>query len=213
MLDRYLARAVSGVLDCKWPVGAVRDERRARIDALRWASGSRAALETLGCALHEHVAPAHVPLKDASMDLVHSGGALEHLAPEELDSFIGECHRILRPGGIASHVFDHRDHLYHADKRWPFLAHQALPKPIYSALFGHPLLFHNRLLPEEICRRFEAAGFKRIAVRRMILPAGRYVPDEEVTSGLAGLPRRLQRAQLSPLDLHTAAAHYLFARF
>ncbi|HEY3447608.1 MAG TPA: methyltransferase domain-containing protein [Myxococcales bacterium] len=211
--DRYLTKAVNGVLAARWPEGLVTNERRRRIEALRWEKGSHEALEAVGTRLIEEVRPGRIPLADASIDLVHSGGALEHLSPEELDRFLAESRRILRPGGVASHVFDHRDHLYHADKRWPFLAHQAWPDPVYRALFGHSLMFHSRLLPEEICRRFEAAGFERIVVRRLVMPEGRYATEEEVVRAKRGLPERLnawRREPLSELDLRTAAAHYLF---
>src|SRR5205807_5490875 len=68
-----------------------------------------------------------------------------------------------------------------------------------------PLLRANKL--------FEAAGFEKRVVRRLILPERRYVEGEEAT--LAGR-RGLSRALLSPrfrgmpeVDLRTAAAHYL----
>jgi hypothetical protein len=61
----------------------------------------------------------------------------------------------------------------------------------------------------------EVAGFERIAVRRMILPAQLYVHDERVTDGQAGiergqLARRFRSA--TDADLHTAAAHYLYRK-
>src|SRR2546421_412739 len=79
---------------------------------------------------------AALPLSADSVDLCHSGGALEHYPPDALRAFLAECFRILRPGGVASHVFDHRDHLHHADRRWPFLAHLALPDAMYELLYG-----------------------------------------------------------------------------
>jgi len=82
-------------------------------------------------------------------------------------------------------------------------------------VYGHPLTYHNRLLPGEIERMFEKAGFERIAVRRMILPAQRYVADEELMQGTEGIARgrlapRFQSA--TDADLRTAAAHYLYRK-
>jgi len=214
MQDRYLARALDGAWSCGWPEGSVPRQRRERLDALRSSYGARAALDRLGCALHEEVLPGRIPLAAGSMDLVHSGGALEHYREEELTTFLEECRRVLKPGGVASHVFDHRDHLFHADKGWPYLAHYAWPAPAYTLLFGHELMHHNRLPPEEIGRRFEAAGFERIALRRMVLGAG-YVSDEEALAAVPGVDRRWlprSRADISELDLRTAAAHYLFRK-
>ncbi|HZT40740.1 MAG TPA: methyltransferase domain-containing protein [Chthonomonadaceae bacterium] len=156
-----------------------------------------------------------LPLASESIGLCHSGGALEHYRPEALSAFLAECYRILRPGGVLSHVFDHRDHLRHADRQWPFLAHLALPGPLYALLCGHPLLYHNRLLPGEIMALFESAGFEQIAVRRLILPDSRYVEGDEALQGQPGLrrsylARRFRHA--AEADLRTAAAHYLYRK-
>jgi SAM-dependent methyltransferase len=149
------------------------------------------------------------------VDLCHSGGILEHCHPEELTAFLRECFRILRPGGVASHVFDHRDHLHHADHGWPFLAHLALPDPLYTLLCGHPLTYHNRLPPAQVMPLFEAAGFEKIADRRLILPDRRYVEGEEALAGRPGVHRSLlarRFRKLSEVDRRTAAAHYLYRK-
>jgi SAM-dependent methyltransferase len=215
MLDRYLARAVNGALLTALPE-PVPAERRRRVEALRWYERSVDAIEAVGGALHEAVSPAAVPLPSNSIDLCHSGGTLEHYRPDELAAFLSECFRILRPGGIASHVFDHRDHLHHADRRWPFLAHLALPEPAYTTLCGHPLGYHSRLLSPQIIRSFEDAGFEKVAIRRLILPERRYVDEEEATvTGRRGLPRALlarRFRKIAEADLRTAAAHYLFRK-
>ena len=132
-----------------------------------------------------------------------------------LAGFLRESFRVLRPGGVASHVYDHRDHLRHVDPRWPFLLHMALPDRVYRAAFGHPLLFHNRLAPAEVMSLFEAAGFERIAVRRFVLPDKRYVDADAVSAGEAGVPAWLQSGRLGRLsveDRHTAAIHYLYRK-
>jgi SAM-dependent methyltransferase len=164
----------------------------------------------------------------ASIDLCHSGGALEHYTPEQLDAVLAELVRVVRPGGVVSHVVDHRDHLHHADRRLPFLAHLALPAPLYRAVAGHPVGYHNRLAPSEVYARFEASGLRPIALRRLIYVDGegatdgagaidrRWVDtDDDALAGRPGLaPRWLAPAfrALSPADLRTAAAHYLFRR-
>ena len=61
----------------------------------------------------------------------------------------------------------------------------------------------------------DAAGFERIAVRRMTLPHKAYVTDDDVLDGAPGLSRRrLARRfrDISELDLRTAAAHYLYRK-
>jgi len=215
VLDRYVARAVNGVLATALAAELVPAERRRGVEALRWEARAAEAIAAVGGVICEEVSPGAIPLPSGSVDLCHSGGALEHYRPEALSTFLGECFRVLRPGGIASHVFDHRDHLYHADKRYPFLGHLAVPEPLYAALCGHPLGYHSRLPPSRVMALFEAAGFEQIAVRRMILPDRRYVEGEEALAGRPGLPRRLlapRCRKLAEADLRTAAGHYLFRK-
>ncbi|HEX4962153.1 MAG TPA: class I SAM-dependent methyltransferase [Thermoanaerobaculia bacterium] len=215
ILSRYLARAVNGALTSAFPVDRVPEERRRRIEPLRWYDTAAEAIAEIGGAEVKCQRGKPIALPSASVDLCHSGGALEHYRPDELRIFLAECFRILRPGGIASHVFDHRDHLHHSDRRLPFLAHLGMPDGLYTLLCGHPLGYHNRLLPEEVAALFEAAGFERIALRRMILPDRRYVEGAEVLAGRPGLSRSLLRKrfqQASEEDLRTAAAHYLFRK-
>lgn len=216
VLDRYLARAVNGALATELPAELTPADRRRTVEALRWCGSAHEAIDRVGGRLLEGVdLEAAIPLPSASMDLVHSGGALEHYTIDQLSAFLAQCRRILRPGGIASHVFDHRDHLHHADGSWPFLGHLALPGSLYRTAFGHPLSFHNRLSPSQVARCIESAGFQCVAVRRMILPASSYVePGQQVPAeARPGLPRWLLAPEFSRIsddDLRTAAAHYLY---
>ena len=207
MLDRYIDRARRGVLECGLPIP---DDRRARVEGLRWLTRIDDVLAATGARIGA--------IADSSIDLCHSGGALEHEHPDELDTFLAEQVRVLGPGGVASHVFDHRDHLHHTDNAVPFLAHLAWPEPVYRGVFGHALGYHSRLSPTEVTARFEAAGLQRLAVRRLIYDSGerRYVDsDDAALAGAPGLPRERLAARFrdwSDADLRTAAAHYLFRR-
>jgi SAM-dependent methyltransferase len=215
MLDRYLSRAVNGVLATRLPASLFPCERRQNVEALRWYDEASKAIAAIGGTVYPLDDSGHIPLASESIDLCHSGGALEHYRPDRLSAFLGECYRVLKPGGIASHVFDHRDHLYHADKQWPFLAHLAMPDPIYTLLCGHPLGYHNRLTPTQIMALFAACGFERIAVRQMILPDNRYVEGENAMMGQPGLSRQYLAHRfrcVSDSDLRTAAAHYLYRK-
>jgi len=213
MLQRYLVPAVNGAVATAWPAGTVPADRRRAVEALRWAPTVNDVITATGGAVHAGADPTRPPLPDASVDLVHSGGVLEHLPPAALTQFLAASRRVLAPGALASHVFDHRDHLYHADHRWPFLAHLALPPPAYRLAAGHALGYHNRLTPAQVAELFHAAGFQVIALRRLILPDHRWVDDDAAAMGGApGLPRRFLAPRfrdISDVDLRTAAAHYL----
>jgi SAM-dependent methyltransferase len=209
--DRYVRMSVRAVLDAQLDGDPA---RRARVADLA-ACSVAALLRATRAEVATGVDPAALPLAGASADLCHSGGVLEHYAPDLLRAFLRESFRILRPGGVASHVYDHRDHLRHVDPRWPFLLHMAFPDAVYRAAFGHPLLFHNRLAPADVMSLFEAAGFEPIAARRFVLPEKRYVDADVVRAGEAGVPAWLNSGRLGRLtaeDRHTAAIHYLYRK-
>jgi len=211
---RYVRAAVQAVLAAAFEDNPTIAARRRVIAGL--ADGSVAdLLGATGGWVAEVSDPARIPLDAGSIDLCHSGGALEHLTPGALASFLRESFRVLRPGGVVSHVFDHRDHLRHVDGRWPFLLHMSLPDSVYRPLFGHPLLFHNRLSPAEVAEMLGAAGFERVAERRFVLPAKRYVDAGAADAGEPGVPAWLgggRLARLSREDRHTAAIHYLYRK-
>lgn len=210
--DRYTPRSLDFAARLDLPVGSLAD-RRAMIAKMHGLS-RHALVEELGGQVWEGVRPAKLPLDAGSADICHTGGTLEHYTPDLLRGFIRGSFRVLRPGGIASHVFDHRDHLFHADGSIPFLNHLRYSEIAYALRFGHPLLYHNRLLPGDVVAMFESEGFETIGVRRLVLPAARYVDsEEEVLQGLQGLARERLAApfrRAGEADLHTAAAHYLF---
>lgn len=162
MLNRYSQRAMEGALGLELPGLSGVGERRAVLAAQVRKVDVRHAFEQLQVRLVSGVDPATIPLAHTSIDLAHSGGALEHLRPADLERFLAGCFQTLRPGGVASHVFDHRDHLHHADRDWPFLSHLALPGWAYELWSGHPLGYHNRLPPAEVIELFEDAGFEAI---------------------------------------------------
>jgi SAM-dependent methyltransferase len=213
-LDRYTRRALEAA--CEIDLGPGADASLARELLAEGVESARTVIARTKGTLIEHASPHQVSIESASIDLAHSGGTLEHYRPEALRELLKEMARILKPGGIASHIFDHRDHLYHADKRYPFLNHLRYGPLGYRMRFGHRLLYHNRLLPAEVEALFREAGFEPIATRRLILPALRYVEDgDPVDDGLVGLEReRLHPrfAAATDADLRTAAAHYLFRK-
>lgn len=216
MLDRYLARAVNGAVSCDLPADLPLDRRRRDVEPLRWATSVGEAITSIGGVLHEGVSVEAIPLADNSVDLCHTGGTLEHYIPGTLRSFLAEAMRIVRPGGVMSHVFDHRDHLHHADTEWPYLRHYEMSDLAYRVLCGSSLLYHNRLLPGQVAATFEQAGFERVVIRRMMLPSKRYVDDGvDMSEGEFGIQRSRLTARFrdaSDDDLRTAAVHYLYRK-
>ncbi|MCH7905153.1 MAG: class I SAM-dependent methyltransferase [Armatimonadetes bacterium] len=207
---QYITRSAGGVVAS---LGERFPSRKSEIDRLRWAHTVSEVLDACGAIEHREVDPGHLPLEDASVDVIQSGGVLEHFKQHNVGAFFKECKRILRPGGVCSHVFDHRDHLYHADKSIEPMNHLRYSEPVYWLLFGHRLTYHNRLLPAQVHAIICESGLEQIAMRRLTLPGGKYVSDEEVTGGLLGCSKLHKRyRQASPIDLRTAACHYVFKK-
>ena len=212
--DQYLAKAVRAASE--FTLSDREEVKNRQLWISQQAEEHRSALEWVELLNAEYLVGGAMPA--GKCDLVHSGGVLEHYSLEELESFIGATVEILNPGGISSHIFDHRDHLYHADKQIPFLQHLQFSESTYRFLFGHKLCFHNRLSSGEIEELFAKAGLEKLGIRRHILPDARYVDSDEeaIADGLLGLPEdRLHprfRDRITTADLHTAAAHYLFRK-
>lgn len=211
LVEQYASKAVAFGLKQQFPSLEV---PRSRLEKLRSLRSTSAAdlIHAIGGRWKraDRVLP---DLPQESVDLLITGGTLEHFKPADLDAFLAHSHTILRSGGWASHVFDMRDHLYHADKSIPYLNHLQYSEPAYAVLFGHRLGYHSRLLPNELKLKIEAAGFEVVAMRRRILPQERYVETfEEMQNARCGLGReRLAKRfrDATDEDLRTAAVHFL----
>ena len=74
-------------------------------------SSIEALLEVAGSSYHPHGLQSLRKLKSGSFDLIFSQAVLEHIRRNEFEDTIRECYRLLRPGGLMSHVIDYKDHL------------------------------------------------------------------------------------------------------
>lgn len=209
--DRYTAKAIEFGLRQRFVGVEIPESRFERLRSLQGVGAKELVLALGGVWLRaDRVRP---QLEPGSVDLLLTGGVLEHFRPDELDGFLSQSRVVLRSRAWASHVFDLRDHLYHADKSLPFLNHLRFSDRAYNLLFGHRLGYHNRLLPHELRAAVERAGFEVVAMRRRILPAEKYAESpEEFQGALVGLERdqlatRFQGATYE--DLRTVAVQFL----
>lgn len=210
IIHRYIARAADGV---RTSLSSLFPDRLLAIEAMKGLPTTGKVLESCAATEFLHVSPESLPLEASSVDLCHSGGVMEHFPPQKLRALVAACYRVLKPGGLCSNVFDHRDHLYHADKSLEPMNHLRHSEAVYRLLYGHPLLYHSRLSPTDVCAIFEGAGFQRLAVRRLTLPKGGYACEEEVSQGLLGCSRPARQFRhFSDADLRTAACHYLYRK-
>ena len=142
-----------------------------------------------------------------SVGCTFSADALEHYTPEELEVEAGNMARALRKGGVISHVVDHRDHLWHADKERGPLHHLTMDDSAYQRQFGNPLDYHNRWLRSSYVDLFTRHGFT-VTCRDVI----NYTPDLPplIQSTLAPAYRGANEEDLRSLVTHFIAVNVGF---
>jgi SAM-dependent methyltransferase len=118
------------------------------------------------------------PLEDGEADAVYSFSVLEHV--REVDGFLDETRRVLRPGGLAIHSIDLRDHA-RLDPAEDWLRFLRYPDWAWELMMSRRSNWCNRLRApdweERFARRFE---LRRFEPERWPLPAGiRLVPRFE----------------------------------
>jgi SAM-dependent methyltransferase len=134
-----------------------------RVDAVLHATGGTSALAALA-AVRMTYSGGHAAADDAewagTIGCVFSAGTLEHYTPEQLEAEVARMARALRRGGVMSHVVDHRDHRWHADKGISPLLHLTLDEDEYLRRFDNPLEYHNRWLRSRYVELFARHGFR-----------------------------------------------------
>jgi SAM-dependent methyltransferase len=97
---------------------------------------------------------AFAEIPDEAIDFVFSQAVLEHIPLGQFEPLLAESFRVLRPGGVASHMIDLRDHLGGA------LNNLRFSRRVWEwSVVARSGFYTNRLSHSEICRMTEAAGF------------------------------------------------------
>ena len=154
-----------------------------------------------------YVAPAaseRIPAEDGSVDFCLSMGALEHFPPEELRALVAEMARVIRPGGVTSHIVDHRDHLFHGDPTKDCFYHLRFTDEFWRRVEGNPLLHLNRFLRSDYLALLEQAGFE-------VRYAGHGLHEGE-TTGVVRERLWGRYREASEEDLRAAVSHFLAVR-
>ncbi len=218
MLLRHVIFAINQSLDLARHAPSnikIPQKRMDELDSLRWCQDLDEFLHRTNTKYIQGCSPAELTLSDESVDIIYSGGQLEHYPPELLSLWLDEAFRVLRPGGLLAPVLDHRDHLYHFDHKIPFLNHYRYPDFLYRLTHHSKLLYHNRMLPEEVTALFVSRGFSLRKLRRLVLPDNVWIDDGDKLLGKPGLGREFlyeRFSNISEADLHTAAGHYIFEK-
>lgn len=94
-----------------------------------------------------------LPVESASVDFIYSISVLEHV--RDVDHAYREMARVLRPGGLCSHLVDLRDH-HHADPV-DFLRY---PDGLWDRMTGRSAGWTNRLRASQHLGAIAAAGIE-----------------------------------------------------
>lgn len=103
------------------------------------------------------------------IDIIYSSSVLEHI--KDVSANVQAMFRVLRPGGVAYHDVDLRDHYNFAK---PFLFYKYSEAMWNRWLTKEGLSYTNRWRYDELMEAFQEAGFRvlREKVRRWPLPPG-----------------------------------------
>ncbi len=117
------------------------------------------ALSAIGITYAANHTVAQEPAWQHAIGYIFSAGTLEHYTPGELEEQVAGMREALKPGGVMSHVIDHRDHRWHADKRLSPLAHLYFEAETYQRRYANTLDYHNRWLRSRYIDLFTRHGF------------------------------------------------------
>jgi SAM-dependent methyltransferase len=99
-------------------------------------------------------------LRDQSVDFVFSQAVLEHVREREFVETMQECHRVLKPGALASHRVDLKDHLGGGLNNLRF-SDDLWEKEWFAASSG---FYTNRIRYGQMIDIFRGAGFAVVKV-------------------------------------------------
>lgn len=103
----------------------------------------------------------------SSIDFLFSQTVMEHVRLGEFDELVREMRRVLKPGGVASHWIDYRDHLQSA------LNNLRFSEKVWEGRFMSSSGFYTNRIPfPAMMRRFRDAGFSLRVVKEYRWPKG-----------------------------------------
>lgn len=132
-------------------------------------SGARSLPDALDLCRARHFANGLADLRslpDESVDFVWSNAVFEHIALHEFMPYQSELYRIMRPGGVASHGIDFKDHL------GGNLNNLRFPEWIWeSRVFARSGFYTNRIRLKAMLAMFRAVGFHVLLASEESWPA------------------------------------------
>lgn len=162
--------------------------------------GSR-DLSLLDLAGISYCAPAdgtETQLPTSSVDAVTSTLVLEHVSPNVLSQFCREWWRILRPGGVMSHIVDHSDHYSHFDRSISPVNFLKFSETVWR-LLSSGLSYCNRLRERDYITMFLEEGFEIARVEPYT--------DPRALNAVACMSLAPEFREMSPQELAVTRSH------
>lgn len=101
-------------------------------------------------------------LSAESYDFISNTSTLEHVPESDILKILVECHRLLKPGGIASSVIDMQDHYSYFDTNISCYNFLKFSDNLWRVI-DNSLQFQNRLRYSDYIKLFEQSGLEIIA--------------------------------------------------
>ncbi len=146
-------------------------------------------------------------MRPASVDIVISRAAFEHVPPPQLEEFLTQFYRIVRPGGAMCHIVDNSDHWQHHD--------HSLSRINFLRFDEHDLWwrigcfniqnYQNRLRHSDYIALFERTGWK-------IAEVSSGEPDAQCLKDLTTLPLAPAFLRYDQTDLAILTSHFVVLR-
>lgn len=146
---------------------------------------------------------ANTDLPDSSVDMLLTSRVLEHIPSRELNKLLTEWRRILRPGGVMSHIIDCSDHYSHCDGSISPVNFLRFNERTWE-LVSSRLSYCNRLRESEHIRMFREAGFDVMVVSSHI--------SDEALEAVKSMPLAERFADMDPRDLAVVRSHIVAER-
>ena len=207
LAKRYVPTALQAVAKVATDAGhaaGVRDFNTLLLDTLRGFNSPMKVLEACGAQYAIGKLASLDAIPAGSVDVCMSMGRLEHFTEEELKLLFAQMHRILPPGGIGTHIIDHRDHFRLFDASLHCFHHLTFSDEQWAIIAKGRKLFRNRLLEPDYVRLFQDSGFQVLATVHQLHC---HDADGIDTSTLWG-----PFARLTAVDLQASVSHLVVRR-
>ncbi len=137
-------------------------------------------------------------LESGSIDTISTTSVLEHIPFSQIPRLLSECHRLMHPSSVMSHVIDYSDHYSHSDANITAYNFLRFTERQWNR-FNPGIHYQNRGRHKDFIKLFEGSGF------RVVCETHHYPENSENelrSLALASPFRNLPITEILPLTGH-----------